>query len=510
LVSAWRSFISGIDAATKLCVFLPVEFIAARVSGRLWMVERFRTPLDTDRLMLDLDKMLQAQRGDLAALAESHINPAFVKVLRLLGFDKLYVRGQGAYLYDDSGNRYIDCLSGYGTFACGRNHPVIRQIVQQAMDLDLPNLLHMGVASLSGLLARELLAVAPGDLETVFFTNTGSEGVETAIKYARVATGRPRIIHCEKSFHGLTLGALSVNGHDIFRTGFGPFLPGIVAVPYNDLGALERELSRGDVAGLIVEPIQGEGVYMPQPGFLAGALELCHKHGAIFIVDEVQTGLGRTGKMFACEHWGVEPDILILAKALSGGYVPAGAVLSKRWIHNKVFSSLERSVVHSSTFSENDLAMAAGLATLHVLKSEKLVENAATLGEKLARDLTEVGRKYEMFREVRGQGLMLGIEFGPPQSLSLKMGWNLLHKLDASLFCQVMLIPLLNEHQVLAQVAGHHIDVIKLIPTLVVTEADVDHLVKAFDLVLAASHRFPGPIWDLGKRFAGNALGLGG
>jgi ornithine--oxo-acid transaminase len=466
--------------------------------------------MNTDCFMLDLENMLLAERGDPAALAEAHINPAFVKVLRLLGFDKRYVRGQGAYLYDDDDNRYLDCLAGYGTFGCGRNHPVIRQAIQQAMDLELPNLLHMGIASLSGLLARELIAVAPGDLETVFFTSSGSEGVETALKYARVATGRSRIIHCEKSFHGLTLGALSVNGHEIFRGGFGPFLPEICAVPYNDLEALARELSRGDVAGLIVEPIQGEGVYMPRDDYLAGALELCRKHGAIFIADEVQTGLGRTGKMFACEHWGIEPDILITAKALSGGYVPAGAVLSKRWIHNRVFSSLERSVVHSSTFSENDLAMAAGLATLYVLQAERLVDNAAAMGELLAGGLRDVGRKYEMFREVRGKGLMLGLEFGPPQSVSLKIGWNLLHKLDRSLFCQVMLIPLLNEHHVLAQVAGHHIDVIKLIPTLVISEDDVAHLVQAFDQVLASSHRFPGPIWELGKRFAGTAFGIGG
>ncbi|MBI3862593.1 MAG: aspartate aminotransferase family protein [Planctomycetia bacterium] len=457
-----------------------------------------------------MEKLLAGERESLTALAESHVNPAFVKVLKLLGFDKRYVRGSGAYLYDDAGQRYLDCLAGYGTFACGRNHPEIRRTIQQAMDLDLPNLLHMGIASLSGLLARELVDVAPGDLETVFFTSTGAEGVETALKYARAATGRPRIIHCEKSFHGLTLGALSVNGHEIFRDGFGPFVPGVAAVPYNDLEALSRELSRGDVAGFIVEPIQGEGVYMPRDDYLPGALELCRRHGAVFIADEVQTGLGRTGKMFACEHWGIEPDILITAKALSGGYVPAGAVLSKRWIHDKVFSSLERSVVHSSTFSENDLAMAAGLAMLHVLKTEKLVENAAALGDKLADGLRTVGRKYEMFCEVRGKGLLLGIAFRPPESVTLKMGWNLLHKLDRSLFCQAMLIPLLNEHRILAQVAGHHIDVIKLIPALVITQDDVTHLVQAFDQVLAGCHRFPGPVWELGKRFAGATLSIGG
>jgi ornithine--oxo-acid transaminase len=440
---------------------------------------------------------------------EAHINPAFVKALKLLGFDKEYVRGQGAYLYDEAGTRYLDCLTGYGTFACGRNHPLVRDALRQALELELPNLLHMGIPALSGLLARELLAVAPPGLERVFFGSSGAEGVETSLKYARAATGKPRIVHCGKSYHGLTLGALSINGHPEFRDGFGPFLPAVTAIDYNDLEGLSRELARGDVAGFIVEPIQGEGVYMPRNDFLPGALELCRKHGVVYIADEVQTGLGRTGKMFACEHWGIEPDILISAKALSGGYVPVSAVMSRRWIHDKVFSSLDRCVVHSSTYSENDLAMAAGLAALHVLQSERLVDNAAAQGAALAHGLLEVGRKYEMFREVRGKGLMLGIEFGPPQSATLKVGWNLLHKLNPSLFCQVMLIPLLNEHHVLAQVAGHRIDVIKLLPSLVINEQDVAHLVRAFDQVLAACHRFPGPIWELGKRFAGSALSLG-
>ncbi len=460
--------------------------------------------------MLDLEKLLAGERGNIASLAEAHVNPAFVKVLRMLGYDKHYVRGEGAYLYDNAGHQYIDCLVGYGTFACGRNHPVIRDTIKQAMDLDLPNLLAMGIPRLSGLLAQELTRAAPGDLETVFFTSSGAEGVETALKYARAATEKPRIVHCDRSFHGLTLGALSVNGNKEFKEGFGPLLHGVATVPYNDLEALEEEFLQGDVAGFIVEPIQGEGVFMPHDKFLAGAQQLCHKHGVIFIVDEVQTGLGRTGRLFACEHWGIEPDILILAKALSGGYVPCGAVLSKRWIHDKVFSSLDRCVVHSSTFSENDLAMAAGLATLHVLREEKLVENAAAMGDLLVHGLREVGRKYEMFREVRGQGLMIGIEFGPPKSTTLKMGWNLIHKLNPSLFCQVMLVPLLTDHHILAQVAGHHLDVIKLLPSLVITAADVAHIVRSFDHVMAAAHRFPGPVWEIGKRLAGTALRLSG
>jgi ornithine--oxo-acid transaminase len=456
--------------------------------------------------MLDLKALLTDERGHLALLSEERINPALCKALKVIGYNKQYVRGKGAYLFDEAGNRYVDCLSGFGTFACGRNHPAIRESLKQAMDLDLPNLVAMGVASLSGLLARELIQLAPGQLDMVFFTNSGTEGVETSIKYARAATGKSRIIHCKRSFHGLSLGSLSVNGNDEFKEGFGPMLEPVTAVPFNDLAALERELARGDVAGFIVEPIQGKGVFVPSDGYLPEAAALCRKHKAIFIADEVQTGLGRTGKMFACEHWGVEPDILIVAKALSGGYMPVGAVLSKRWIHEKVFSRLDRCFVHSSTFTENDLAMAAGLATLTVLKDEKLVENSAAMGNRLAEKLRSVGSQYEMFSEVRGRGLMLGIEFKQPTSLTLKMGWNLLHSLDASLFCQAMLIPLLTEHRVLAQVAGHHLDVIKLLPSLVINEDDVDYLVGAFDQVMAACHRFPGPVWEVGKRLAGAQL----
>jgi ornithine--oxo-acid transaminase len=463
--------------------------------------------MDAARLsMFDLKALLADERGHLTLLSEERINPALCKALKVLGYNKEYVRGKGAYLFDEAGNRYLDCLSGFGTFACGRNHPTIRESLKQAMDLDLPNLVAMGVASLSGLLARELTKIAPGQLEMVFFTNSGTEGVETAIKYARAATGKPRILHCKRSFHGLSLGSLSVNGNEEFKEGFGPMLEPVTAVPFDDLESLQRELSRGDAAGFIVEPIQGKGVFVPSETYLPEAAALCRKHKAIFIADEVQTGLGRTGKMFACEHWGVEPDILIMAKALSGGYMPVGAVLSKRWIHEKVFSRLDRCFVHSSTFTENDLAMAAGLATLSVLRDEKLVENAALMGARLAERLRSVGSRYEMFGEVRGRGLMVGIEFRPPASLALKMGWNLLHSLEPSLFCQAMLIPLLSEHRVLAQVAGHHLDVIKLLPSLVISEDDVDYLVGAFERVMGACHRFPGPVWEVGKRLAGAQL----
>jgi len=456
--------------------------------------------------VFDLESLWAARGADAPDLLESHINPAMAKVLRILGYDIRYVRGRGAYLWDDKDNRYIDCLGGYAVFNVGRNHPVVRNTLKQAMDMDLPNLVKMGVPALSGLLAEQLIELAPGELDTVFFTNSGAEGVETAIKYARAATGRDRIVYSKKGFHGLTLGALSVNGAEEFREGFGRLLEPAAAVPFNDLVALEAQLSQNDVAGFIVEPIQGKGVNMPDDTYLPAAAELCKKYDTLLIVDEVQTGFGRTGKWFACEHWGVEPDIMVLAKGLSGGYVPVGAVLSKRVIHKKVFSSLDRCVVHSTTFGQNDLAMAAGLASLHVLREEKLVENADKMGRRLMEGLQALTARYDMLYEVRGKGLMVALEFGPPASMKLKMGWSLLHKLDQSLFCQAILIPLLADHHILAQVAGHHIDVIKLIPPLVLCEQDVDDIISAFDKVIADCHRFPGPVWEVGKRLSGNAI----
>ncbi len=449
---------------------------------------------------LDFKQLLETRGDDEAKLFAEHVNPSLSKVLKTLGYHVHYTHGRGAHLFDEDGNTYIDCLGGFGTFAVGRNHPTVREGLKQVMDLDLPSLPKFGVPRLSGLLAERLLAVAPGDLEMVYFCNSGAEGVETAMKYARAATGRQRIVYCNKAYHGLTYGALSLNGGVEFRERFGNMMDDCTQIPFNDLAAVERELSKGDVAGFIVEPIQGKGVFVADDDYLPGVAELCRKHGAVFALDEVQTGYGRTGKMFACEHWNVEPDILITAKALSGGYVPVAAVMSKRWIHDKVFGSMDRCMVHSTTFSQNDLAMAAGLLALQVIQEERLIENTAAMGDRLKSRFEALQDQHEMVAEVRGKGLMLAIEFGPPKGLKLKMGWSLLHKLDQSLFPQAMLIPLLQDHRILAQVAGHNMDVIKFLPPLVVNEQDINAIADGVEAVVAACHKFPGPVWEVGKR----------
>jgi ornithine--oxo-acid transaminase len=456
---------------------------------------------------LDIQALLERHQGRNYELHAENVNPANVRALRTIGFDRCYVRAEGPYLWDVAGIKYLDMLSGYGVFALGRNHPEIRRVLGEFLQVDYPSLVKLEAPLLSGLLAQELKKRMPNELDMVFFTNSGAEGIETAIKYARCATGRPGILHCHKAFHGLSYGALSLNGDENFREGFAPFLSDCRMVPFNSLEALERELEKRDVAAFVVEPVQGKGVNLPAPGYLRDAAALCRKHGALFIADEVQSGLGRTGRFLAIEHDGdVDPDIVVLAKSLSGGYVPVGAVLCRKWIHEKVFSSMQRSVVHSSTFSQGSLAMVAGLAALEVLDREKLIPRAEELGNRIGQGLRALIPRFEFLKEVRWRGLMIGIEFGPPKSLTLKTAWTVMHKMDESLFPQATLIPLLDEHHILTQVAGHHIDVIKLLPPFILTEEDVSWFLNGFEQVMVRLHRFPGPAWDVVMKIGGMAL----
>jgi ornithine--oxo-acid transaminase len=453
----------------------------------------------------DIAALFHERERDRFAMFTRHLNEQMVRVLKTVGYDVGFCRGQGPYLYDRDGTRYLDLLSGFGVFAVGRNHPALRDALKSVLDSELPNLVQMDVSTLAGVLAERLLAHVPY-LDKVFFANSGTECVEAAIKFARTATRRPDIVYCEHAFHGLSYGALSLNGDDVFRVGFEPLLPGCVRIPFNDIAALEQALQARTIAAFIVEPIQGKGVNLPSDRYLANAADLCRRYGTLFVADEIQTGLGRTGRFLAVEHWNVEPDMVLLAKSLSGGHVPVGAVLLRRQVYDKVFNRMDRAVVHGSTFAKNDLAMAAGIATLDVLTSDGLIDNAARMGELLLRGLNEMTTRYELLREVRGKGLMIGVEFGPPTSLKLRASWNLLEAATTGLFCQLITIPLLKEHKVLTQVAGHGSHTVKLLPPLVISSQDVEWILTAFDAVIVASHRVPGAIWSLGKTLIDNAV----
>ena len=453
----------------------------------------------------DIAAVFAEREADRYDLHSRHLNEQMVRVLRTIGYDVGFRRGQGQYLYDREGSRYLDLLSGFGVFAIGRNHPAIREALKSALDSDLPNLVQLDVPTLAGVLAERLLKYTPY-LQKVLFTNSGAESVEAAIKLSRGATGRPGIVFCDHAFHGLTYGALSLNGDDMFRNGFEPLLPDCVRVPFNDLEALEKALRSKTVAAFIVEPIQGKGVNLPSDGYLKAAADLCRRYGTLFVADEIQTGLGRTGRFLAIEHWGVEPDMVLLAKGLSGGQVPIGVVLTRKAIFEKVFNRMDRAVVHGSTFSKNDLAMTAGIATLDIIEREKLIENAAKSGERLIGALRDMIPRYELLHDVRGKGLMIGIEFGPPKSFKLKASWNIVETASSGLFCQLIAIPLFKEHKILTQVAGHASHTIKLLPPLIITQQDSDWIINSFDEVIAASHRVPGAVWSLGKTLVGHAL----
>jgi ornithine--oxo-acid transaminase len=454
---------------------------------------------------LDMAALFAQHESDRFALHARHLNEQMVRVLRTIGYDVGFVRGRGPYLYDREGNEFLDLLSGFGVFAIGRNHPKLREALASVLAAELPNLVQMDVSALAGVLAQRLLTRAPY-LDKVFFSNSGAEAVEAAIKFARAATGRTGVVFCDHAFHGLSYGALSLNGDAAFRSGFEPLLPDCINIPFNDLAALEQALASNQIAAFMVEPIQGKGVHMPDDGYLPAAAELCRKHGTLFVADEIQTGLGRTGRFLAVEHWGVEPDMVTIAKALSGGHVPVGAVLARKWIFEKVFNRMDRAVVHGSTFAKNDLAMAAGIATLDVLDSEKLIENADKQGTRLMQSLTAMIGRYELLKDVRGKGLMIGVEFGAPRSLKLKASWHAVESASKGLFCQLIAIPLFKEHRILTQVAGHGSHTVKLLPPLVLSDADCEWIENGFDAVIAGSHRVPGAVWSLGKTLVDHAL----
>ncbi|MFD7520449.1 aspartate aminotransferase family protein [Streptomyces niveus] len=453
----------------------------------------------------DLATLLAERGGERYELHTAYLNHQLPRMLRTIGFDKVYERAEGAYFWDAEGNDYLDMLAGFGVMGLGRHHPVVRKALHDVLDASLADLTRFDCQPLPGLLAEKLLTHSP-HLDRVFFGNSGTEAVETALKFARYATGKPRILYCSHAFHGLTTGSLSVNGEDGFRDGFAPLLPD-TAIDMGDLDALERELRRGDVAGFVVEPIQGKGVYATPPGFLRAAQELLRRHKALLIADEVQTGLGRTGDFYAYQHEeGVEPDLVCVAKALSGGYVPVGATLGKDWIFKKVYSSMDRVLVHSASFGSNAQAMAAGLAVLSVIEDEQIVANARATGDLLRSRLAALVDRYELLSAVRGRGLMIGIEFGRPTSIGLRSRWAMLQKARKGLFAQMVVVPLLQRHRILTQVSGDHLEVIKLIPPLTIGEPEVDRFVTAFTAVMDDAHGGGGLMWDFGRTLVRQAI----
>ena len=447
----------------------------------------------------------QARSPETLALAKRYLDPSLVEVLRILGFDKAYRSASGSYLYDDAGRAYLDMHSGEGFASLGHGHPDVRAVLQAMLDTELVDGVQLHYSVLAGMLAEALAARLPAGLEATFFTSSGAEAVDTAIKFARAATGRPRLLSCDSSFHGVTLGPLSIVGDEFFKTGFGPLLPGCARVPYGDLGRLEAELRARDVAAFIVEPVQGRLVTLPPPGYLVAAQELCRRHGTLLVVDEIQTGLGRTGEWFALDHWRLEPDIVTVGKALSGGYMPVAAMVTRREIFQRAVGTLERSYVHQSTYGRNRLSMAAGLASLRVIERDGLVARSARIGALLTDGLRELQARHELIGGVRGLGMMIGIELSCPRSRKAQLGVRMLRLASEGLFPQLVVIPLHRDHGVITMAAGKN-DVIKLLPPLTLSEAEAETFLAALDMVLTDCESDGGKNWSVVRDIAVSTL----
>ena len=426
-------------------------------------------------------------------LYERHVNPQWVRLLDILEMNVTYERCQGAELHTADGRVILDFNSGYCVHNAGHNHPRIIAALKDELDKCGPAMLQAHVPELAGQLAERLCGLAGGRLNKVFFASSGSEGVEAAIKFARAHTKRPGILGATGAFHGLTCGALSLMSHGFWKDGFGAMLPATEFVPYGNIEELEKKIRTKSFAAFIVEPVQAEGgVLVSPPDYLKSAEALCRRYGTLFVLDEVQTAFYRTGPFLAGHHIGADPDIVVLAKAISGGLVPCGAVLMSDSVYKSVYSSFKRALVHTSTFSENALAMRAGLATLDVLGDEQLGQRAAASGERLRSALKERLSGYEMFGEVRGLGLLNAIEFRAPRTLKLRVAFETLAAIHPAVFGQILVMRLFRDHGMLNQVCGNNFMVLKVSPPLMIEDAHLDRFVSAIGEIAELMHTFGG------------------
>ncbi len=439
--------------------------------------------------IITLEQALDLERDDSVALYKRHVNPGLCTLLGIIGFDRRFVEAHGMTVRDDHGREYLDFLGGYGALNFGHNHPEIVEAVRRVESM--PNILQASIGCLVGPLGASLAAILPGEVRRSFFCSSGAEAVEGALKLARIATGRTDLVYAEGSFHGKSFGALSVTGRAKYQTPFEPLVPGCHMVPYGDIEALEAALAARECAAFIIEPIQGEGgIVVPPDGYLSAAAAACRATGTLLIVDEIQTGLGRTGAVFASEHEDVAPDIVATAKSLGGGVMPAGAFSATAEVWDKGFGGTEKCTLHTSTFGGNARAMAAGLKSIEILMRDDLSSAAREKGERLMAGLERIASGSGLIKEVRGRGLMIGVEFYEPRVAK---------KLSAEYLAASVAGLLLQDHGVITAYTLNNPNVIRLEPPLIVTDAQIDHLLDAFEQVVSKHHGFLGVMAGLGR-----------
>jgi len=460
----------------------------------------------TDQL-LTLNEALQMSRKEVKERYKEFVNPSLANMLSLLEFDKQYVQAEGCYVWDSDGNKYLDFLGGYGALNLGHNHPRVIEAITRVTSL--PNLLQASMGTLTAALASNLAAITPGKLSRTFFCNSGAEAVEGALKLARAFTGKKKLISCAHSFHGKTLGALSITGRAKYQTAFLPLVPECEIVPFGDALALEQELEKGGVAAFILEPVQGEGgIIVPPPGYLAEVRRLCSQYGVLLIADEIQTGFGRTGYMFTCDEEGVEPDIMCLAKALGGGVMPIGAYITTPDIWDKAYGTMDKCTLHTSTFGGNALACAAGIATIQVLVEEDLAAQAGEKGTYLLSALAKLKEQYPLVADVRGKGLLVGVEFTKPEGgLLNKLTGGMVSKLSEEYLGAMVAAELQNKHGIITAYTLNNPNVIRLEPPLTVSKEEIDRVLAALENIFSKNHSFLGVAVSSGKSAISSTIG---
>lgn len=431
----------------------------------------------------DIDEVLGASYKQIRNWHE-HVNSTLAWRLHSRGFNKKYVKAKDVYYYDDDGNEYIDFLGGFGLNCVGHNHPRIKKVIEDFLAGDNPVFMQAGILPGPGALAQKLYELT--GLENCFFCNSGTEAVEGAVKLARSATGKKKTISCEGAFHGKSMGSLSISGRKKYKDPFEPLIPGCIQVPYGDTKSIETELKKGDVACVAIEPIQGEaGIIVPPEGYLKEAEELCRKYEALLFLDEIQSGMGRTGKMFAYEHEDVKPDIITLAKGLSGTVIPVGALLTKAEIYKKAYGSRKMATAHSSTFGGNNLATLVALTTLKIIEEENLINNAKVQGKYLLENLQKIKDKYpKIIEDVRGKGLMIGLEFAKQKGIINKITEQAVDTLFNESLCTSTATLLLNCHKIITIYTLNNSDVLRFEPALTVKKEHIDKLMSALQNIL--------------------------
>lgn len=450
-----------------------------------------------------LEEALSLTRDQNRQNHRKYINPELVSLLGLLNFDKLFVRAQDCSVWDGEGNEYIDFLGGYGALNLGHNHPKINAALELVQES--PNLLQASLNPLAGALAKNLALFTPGDLQYCFFGNSGAEAVEGALKLARAATGRQKIVSCQDSFHGKSYGALSVTGREKYRKPFAPLVPEVCFIPYGDGDAVEQALKDQDAAAFIVEPIQGEGgIIVPPDGYLRQVRDICSSYGTLLIVDEIQTGFGRTGTVFACEYEGIVPDIMCVAKSFGGGVMPLAAYTAKEQVWKNAYGSVDKAMLHTSTFGGNSRAAAAGIASLDVLWRENLADQAAEKGKYLKDKLLKLQERYPFIQEVRGRGLMLGLEFAQRSNHFLnKVTGGALEKVAQEYLGALIAGELMNKHYIITAYTLNNPNVIRLEPPLTISYAQLDRMIEALEQVCRENKGFGDMVFSSAKTVIG-------